>query len=271
MTQSSIPTDIRDRILQVASELYEQTDREKLPTVDEVRRAARADMNTTSVVMREWRKQQTRQTAPVAVAIPAPVQDAFQGALAAAWVQAQGLASETLTAAQKGWDEERAAADELRGEMAEAFEAQARELEVTASQLEQVQRAYQTSQSELTDSRQQVDDVNRQRQELATNLATAERQAQDRGERIDELKAELADARAETKEHRKDAERERKTLEQQHRQAQDKAEALAADLRQRLEAVTAELAGAREGNATLTGEMGVLREQLAELKSGGKA
>jgi DNA repair exonuclease SbcCD ATPase subunit len=244
MTQSNIPTDIRDRILQVASELYEQTDREKLPTVDEVRRAARADMNTTSVVMREWRKQQTRQTAPVAVAIPAPVQDAFQAALAAAWVQAQGLASEALAAAQKGWDEERAAADELRGEMAEAFEVQARELEATAGQLEQAKRAQQACEKELQSSRQQVEDVSRQCQELATNLATAERQAQDRGERIDELKAELAEARTEIKDHRKDAECERKAL-------------------------ATELAGAREGNATLTGELGVLREQLAELKRGG--
>ncbi|MDG2713780.1 DNA-binding protein, partial [Vibrio parahaemolyticus] len=64
MTQSSIPTETRDRIMQVAAELYEQSGREKMPTVDEVRRAARADMNTTSAVMREWRKQQTSQAAP---------------------------------------------------------------------------------------------------------------------------------------------------------------------------------------------------------------
>ena len=271
MTQNNIPADIRDRILQVANELFEQTDREKLPTVDEVRRAARADMNTTSVVMREWRRQQTRQAAPVAVAIPEPVQDAFQGALAAAWVQAQGLASEALGAAQAGWDEEQAAADELRAEMAEAFEAQARELEAATGQLEQVESAYQASQAELADSRQQIEEGRRQRQKLTTNLATAERQAQDRGERIDELKAELVDARADLKAQRQEADRERKTMEQQHRQGQDKAEAVATELRQRLDAAATELAEAREGNAVLTGELGVLREQLEESKRGGKA
>ena len=50
---NAIPADIRDRILAAAAELYEQGGRSALPTVDQVRRAARADMNATSVVMRE--------------------------------------------------------------------------------------------------------------------------------------------------------------------------------------------------------------------------
>ncbi|MDW2312477.1 DNA-binding protein [Vibrio sp. 1075] len=65
MTQPGIPSEIRDRIFQVANELYDEANREKMPTVDQVRRAAKADMNTTSSVMREWRKQQTSQVAPV--------------------------------------------------------------------------------------------------------------------------------------------------------------------------------------------------------------
>ncbi|NYT64160.1 hypothetical protein H0A66_17740, partial [Alcaligenaceae bacterium] len=45
---SQIPAEIRDRITAVANELFEDAGREAFPTVDAVRRAARADMNTTS-------------------------------------------------------------------------------------------------------------------------------------------------------------------------------------------------------------------------------
>lgn len=51
----------------LAVELYDQADRENLPTVDAVRRAARADMNTASAVMKEWR---WVQTAPAAIIVP---------------------------------------------------------------------------------------------------------------------------------------------------------------------------------------------------------
>lgn len=40
MTQSNIPADVRERIIAAAVELYEQSGRSNLPTVDAVRRAA---------------------------------------------------------------------------------------------------------------------------------------------------------------------------------------------------------------------------------------
>jgi hypothetical protein len=50
MTASSlsIPADVRERVIAAAVELYEQAGRERFPTVDAVRRASRADMNTVS-------------------------------------------------------------------------------------------------------------------------------------------------------------------------------------------------------------------------------
>ena len=104
MTQTNIPADVRERIIAAAAELYEQAGRENLPTVDAVRRAARADMNTTSAVMREWRRAQTAQAAPVAVTVPEVVTQANTAALAALWQQAQELANESLRAAQAAWE-----------------------------------------------------------------------------------------------------------------------------------------------------------------------
>ena len=90
MTQAStaIPADVRERIIAAAADLFEQSGRETMPTVDAVRRAARVDMNAASSVMKEWRRAQTAQAAPVAVAVPESVQQASSAAVATIWQQA---------------------------------------------------------------------------------------------------------------------------------------------------------------------------------------
>lgn len=126
---SQIPAEVRERIIAAANELYEQADRDAFPTVDTVRRAAKADMNTTSTVMRDWRRQQTVKAAPVAVTVPEAVSQANSVALAAMWQQAQELANESLRAAQASWEVEREELDAMRQELANAYEEQAGEFE----------------------------------------------------------------------------------------------------------------------------------------------
>ena len=94
MTQAStaIPADVRERVIAAAADLFEQSGRQTMPTVDAVRRAARVDMNAASSVMKEWRRAQTAQAAPVAVTVPESVQQASSAAVATIWKQAQELA-----------------------------------------------------------------------------------------------------------------------------------------------------------------------------------
>jgi len=137
---SPIPADVRERIIQSAVDLYAQAGHETFPTVDQVRRAARVDMNAASSVMREWRRQQTVKAAPVAVTIPEAVAQANSVALAALWSQAQALANESLRSAQASWESERGELDALRQELAEAYETQAAEIEqLNARLLQQAQ------------------------------------------------------------------------------------------------------------------------------------
>lgn len=128
MTYEAIPTEMKNRIIAAAQELYDQLDRERFPTVDAVRRHAKADMNSTSSVMREWRKAQQATPVAVAVAIPEAVAAANTAALTAIWQQAQELANESLSAAQAAWEAERQELDALRKELAEAYESQEEEL-----------------------------------------------------------------------------------------------------------------------------------------------
>lgn len=129
MTKSNIPVEVRDRIIAAAEEIYEQLGRETFPTVDTVRRAAKADMNTTSMVMKDWRRQQTTQAVPVAVTVPEAVVQANTSALAQLWVEAQELANESLRAAQSTWEVEREELDVMRKELSTAYEDQASDFE----------------------------------------------------------------------------------------------------------------------------------------------
>lgn len=169
MNVPAIPSDVRERIVAAAQSLYEQAGRESFPTVDQVRRVARVDMNAASAVMREWRRQQTVQAAPVAVTIPEGVQVAHSQALAALWLQAQELANESLRTAQTAWETERAELDAMRQEMAAAYESQATELEAAQERAMQMQHAVEAA------SEAHRKDVEALRVELAAATTRAER------------------------------------------------------------------------------------------------
>lgn len=94
------------------------------------------DESSASAVMREWRRSQTAQAAPVAVTVPEVVTQANSTALAALWQTAQELANESLRAAQAAWETERAEADQDRAELEEVRAAADR-----ATELHQEQQA----------------------------------------------------------------------------------------------------------------------------------
>lgn len=140
----NIDSSIKDRITTAANALYEEAARSAFPTVAEVRARAGSDMNAASLVMREWRRAQTVQAAPVVVEVPDRVRAANSTALAALWSEAQALANERLLSAQTAWDAERVEAEALRAELSEAFEGQRGELDAAqvqiAAQADQIAR-----------------------------------------------------------------------------------------------------------------------------------
>lgn len=197
MTIPSIPADIRERILAAADELYQQSGRESLPTVDQVRRAARVDMNAASAVMREWRRQQIAKPALVAVTVPEVVAQASGQLLAQLWTQAQDLANESLRTAQASWEAERVELEQMRGELAEAFEAQAAELEDSQARADAM-----LNEARETAARAEAE-IARVRGELAKASTRAERAEA----AADELRAERDRMASEATEARENAAR----------------------------------------------------------------
>jgi len=192
MHPNPIPSDVRERITTAAAALFEQAGRTDFPTVDQVRRMARVDMNAASSVMREWRRQQTAQATPVAIAIPEAVQTSNSQALAALWLQAQELANDNLRSAQAAWETERAEMDAMRQEMATAFENQAAELEAVQVRLAEAHIAAETS---VATNAKTLDAL---RSELAATITRAERAEMRMAEienRADALQSERDQAR----------------------------------------------------------------------------
>ncbi|MBI0995438.1 KfrA protein [Escherichia coli] len=255
---SQIPAEIRDRITTVANELFEDAGREAFPTVDAVRRAARADMNTTSAVMREWRRAQTAQAAPVAVAVPETITQANAVALAALWQQAQELANESLQAAQAAWEAERAELDAMRAELADAYESQATELDEVRADLERANAATDQVHAELATTRS----------ELSQAVMRAERAEA----KADEIERRASDLRAELDRAHADADQARATLAEQQKtsdkyfaelgKARDEATQVSAKNRQ----LDADLAGAVARQKDVTRELEAGRAELLESK-----
>lgn len=197
MSNPSIPQDVRERIIAVANDLYEQANRERFPTVDAVRRASRADMNAVSAVMKEWRQSQTVQAVPVAVAVPESILQAGVAAVSAVWQQATDLANQSLRTAQAAWESERAELDGMREELANGFEQQAQELETLKLLVAEHENT-------ITGLRKVLDTQAQQEADAVARAETAEARNEEIEIRANDLHAELERAHLELERQRQD-------------------------------------------------------------------
>lgn len=193
MSQPTFPTDVRERVITAANELYQQAGRERFPTVDAVRRLSRADMNTVSMLMKEWRQAQTTQAVAVAVMVPEAVSQAHAAALAAMWQQATELANQSLRSAQAGWEAERLDMDDMRAELSASFEAQAAELDTTKVRLNEVLACLE---SEQIHHASEIERFEKTSAELKAQLAASAERAHTAEARTIEIERRVADLKA---------------------------------------------------------------------------
>ena len=188
---TTINPEARARIIATAEQLYEAAGRgANFPNVSDVRRNARADMNTTSAVMKEWRRSKSTAVVAVAVAVPDRLRLAFDAALASVWTEAQDIANEALSAAQAAWETERAEAESLRAELSQAFESQGAELAAAQERITELDAANGKLSAEVSTLR----DVLAKSEEQA-HMAQA--RAEEIERRADELRIELDRAHGE--------------------------------------------------------------------------
>lgn len=170
-----VDKEIQDRIVAAANALYEQNGRTAFPKVDAVRKAARTNMNDVSEVMKRWRaSQMAKPEVVVVVQVPQAIADASHAALTMLWQSAQELSNNALTAAQKGWEADRVAADLLSTEMATAFDVNVAELEAAQAEIKEFKSR--EAQALMVQSELQKD-MDGLRLEMAAATVTAEQRA----------------------------------------------------------------------------------------------
>ena len=193
-------TDVRVRIIAAANELYARSGGGKFPSVAAVRHAAQADMNTTSAVMREWRRE--RQLPPTATTVPIPESVVHQAnvALSTIWNGAVELAGEALRNAQANWDEERSQTEQHLQQVVEAFDSQTAELTATRDslrdavrRLEAAAEVEQTLQARVTKYEQQVDHCLTDRDRAVETAAKAREESAHLSGRLDALMVQNAE------------------------------------------------------------------------------
>lgn len=267
--------DTRDRIFAAADALYEQGGRESFPTVDAVRKTARVNMNDASTGMKEWRRLQTARAAPVAVQVPAPVQQAAGAALATLWQEAQTLANESLRAAQAGWEAERLEADTLNQQMADAYEAQAGELTAAQARIAELEAAAREAAGLAEARRGQLEEARAALADLQQRAATAEARAGELRVELDHAHQEARQARAERDQVRGELARVQARAEALEQAHQEQRKTMAAEAHRQAERLTAlqgerdqarQAAGqAREEAARLGGQLTAQKEQVTAL------
>ena len=256
-----IAQDIKDRITVAANALYEELGRSEFPTVAAVRSRAATDMNAASIVMRQWRRAQTTQSAPVTLDIPDKVRTAHSAALASLWSEAQALANTGLSAAQAAWDTERGEAEALRGELSDAFEAQHRELETAQAQITRhiEQQTHQQAQSEAL--RAELAQVSQRAGTAEARATEIERRANDLASELQRLHADLASTQATAQAERQQHTEQRKQSAQEALRVAERMTQAEADRDQERR----EAGKAREEAARLQGMVQAMTSQNAEL------
>src|ERR1700677_835744 len=269
--------EIRERILAAAGQLFEQSGRKELPTVDAVRKLSKTSMNDASAVMREWRRSQIVAATAAVVSVPERVSQASQAALNALWTEAQELANESLNVAQTAWDAERAEAEKLRVELSSAFETQVAELEALRLKLAEVEKdassAAAAAERSRMESAQQV-------VALTDQAHTASARAQEIEKRAEDLKIALMAAQGSEQRLAAEIEAERR----QHEATREQSNAVSTELMtvkaqaeaqagvqleqvERSKRVEADLAAARGAAATAREEAAQLRGQAEALQA----
>lgn len=278
-----ISKEARDRIFAAANTLYEQAGQAgTFPTVDAVRKLAKVNMNDASAGMKEWRRAQSAQAAPVAVQVPEAVQQAGAAAVATLWQEAQDLANESLRAAQAGWEAERAEAEALTKQIGDAYDELVANFDAAQLEIAATRTSFDQAEANAREFESKLDATTQALTAAEAATATAEARVVEIKHRADELRAELdhshqeaAQAREELAAvrhaHQVEIEALRAAMASQQARADDavaKAEGAAGALKAELTATHAKQEeAAREAAATID----ALRSDLATVRAKAEA
>lgn len=228
-----ISEEIKARIIEVAEQLHSQN-KDKFPTVAEVRSASKADMNSVSIVMKQWRQSKLMPVKQIEETAPSELLELSNQLTSKIWSEAKQQADSKLRDAETKFNEERAETDEIRNQLASECDRLNTELEqitelkddAVKAQNEALQQIEQLK-SELQQSEQSKLVEIAKNKELQQHISTLKSQLNERdadlkalksehSQHIDELNAELRTVKSEYSQQLEQCNQNLNTLKSEH-------------------------------------------------------
>ena len=195
---SLISSEIQQRIITAAEQLHAEHP-ERLPTVAEVRAVSKADMNSVSTVMKQWRQNKLMPVQRIEEDAPNEIQVTAKELTGKIWSVAKEQAEQKLRDAEARYTEERIEAEQLRAELSDACDSLQQQLDKALEELE-------VAKSENLRKKKKKESIELELSRLGENLSQAkeaERLATSKNEEqakhIDTLKNELNDVKNQLK------------------------------------------------------------------------
>ena len=235
-----ISEEIQARIIEVAEQLHSQN-KDKFPTVAEVRALSKADMNSVSIVMKNWRQSKLMPVKQIEELAPRELLELSNQLTSKIWSEAKQQADSKLRDAETKFNEERAETDELRVQLSNECDRLDAELEQITQLKDDAIKAQTDAETALNQALQQIEQLKSELQqseqsklveiaknkELEQHISTLKSQLNERdtelkalksehSQRIDELNTELRTVKSEHSQQIEQRNQELNTLKSEH-------------------------------------------------------
>ncbi len=224
-----VSQEIQARIIEVAEQLHAENS-DKFPTVAEVRSASKADMNSVSIVMKNWRQSKLMPVQKIEETAPAEILELSNQLASKIWGEAKLQAESKLRDAEQKFNDERKELEELRLELANECDRLNTELEQITELKDDAVKAQNDAEMSLNQALQQIEQLKSELQqsekfrlveiaknkELEQHISTLKSQLNERDADLKALKSQLNERDADLKALKSEHLNEIKHIQQKH-------------------------------------------------------
>ena len=217
-----VSQEIQARIIEVAEQLHAENS-DKFPTVAEVRSASKADMNSVSIVMKNWRQSKLMPVQKIEEDAPLEIIELSKQLSSKIWSEAKQQADSKLRDAETKFNEERAETDEIRNQLASECDRLNTELEQITELKDDAVKAQNDAETALNEALQQIEQLKCELQQSEQSKLVEIAKNKELEQHISTLKSQLnehdADLKALKSEHSQQLEQrnqELNTLKSEH-------------------------------------------------------
>ena len=199
-----VSQEIQARIIEVAEQLHAENS-DKFPTVAEVRSASKADMNSVSIVMKNWRQSKLMPVKHIEELAPTELLELASQLASKIWGEAKLQAESKLRDAETKFNEERAETDEIRNQLANECDRLNTELEQITELKDDAVKAQNDAETALNEALQQIEQLKSELQQSEQSKLVEIAKNKELEQHISTLKSQLnehdADLKALKSEH----------------------------------------------------------------------